>query len=75
MTTVGAKTNTAEVTAADQPDVDSTPNNHNPAEDDQASVTVTPATLGDFVWNDLNANGVQDAGEPGSPSGGHALQV
>ena len=31
---------------------------------------VTPAStqlasLGDFVWNDLNANGIQDAGEPG----------
>jgi LPXTG-site transpeptidase (sortase) family protein len=24
-----------------------------------------PASLGDFVWNDLNANGVQDAGETG----------
>jgi hypothetical protein len=24
-----------------------------------------PAALGDFVWSDLNANGVQDAGEPG----------
>ena len=24
-----------------------------------------PAALGDFVWHDLNANGVQDAGEPG----------
>jgi hypothetical protein len=23
------------------------------------------ASLGDFVWNDLNANGTQDAGEPG----------
>ncbi|MBK8055291.1 MAG: carboxypeptidase regulatory-like domain-containing protein [Saprospiraceae bacterium] len=23
------------------------------------------ASLGDFVWHDLNANGVQDAGEPG----------
>jgi hypothetical protein len=23
--------------------------------------------IGDFVWNDLNANGVQDAGEPGLP--------
>ncbi len=23
------------------------------------------AALGDFVWNDLNANGVQDGGEPG----------
>jgi protocatechuate 3,4-dioxygenase beta subunit len=24
-----------------------------------------PATVGNFVWNDLNNNGVQDAGEPG----------
>ncbi len=24
-----------------------------------------PASLGDFVWNDLNANGIQDPGEPG----------
>src|SRR6185437_9146201 len=27
-----------------------------------------PASLGDFVWNDLNANGIQDAGEPGIPN-------
>ena len=25
------------------------------------------ATLGDFVWNDLNANGIQNPGEPGIP--------
>ena len=24
-----------------------------------------PTSLGDFVWNDLNANGQQDADEPG----------
>jgi hypothetical protein len=24
-----------------------------------------PTSIGDLVWNDLNANGVQDAGEPG----------
>jgi uncharacterized repeat protein (TIGR01451 family) len=24
-----------------------------------------PAALGDFVWDDLNANGIQDSGEPG----------
>ena len=24
-----------------------------------------PGVIGDFVWNDLNANGVQDPGEPG----------
>ena len=66
MATAGAKTNTAEVTAADQTDIDSTPNNHNAAEDDQASATVAPpVTIGNFVWNDLNGNGLQDAGEPG----------
>ena len=26
-----------------------------------------PVTIGDFVWNDLNGNGIQDAGEPGIP--------
>ena len=26
-----------------------------------------PVTVGDFVWNDLNGNGVQDAGEPAIP--------
>src|SRR5436190_389015 len=26
---------------------------------------VRPASLGDFVWHDVNANGVQDSGEPG----------
>ncbi|MGI9606029.1 MAG: SdrD B-like domain-containing protein, partial [Acidimicrobiales bacterium] len=25
----------------------------------------TPATIGNFVWDDLNANGIQNAGEPG----------
>lgn len=24
-----------------------------------------PACIGDFIWNDLNHNGIQDAGEPG----------
>ena len=27
-----------------------------------------PASLGDFVWDDLNGNGIQDGGEPGIPS-------
>ena len=43
VTTTGAKTNTAEVSAADQHDIDSTPNNNVPTEDDQASVSLTPA--------------------------------
>jgi hypothetical protein len=24
------------------------------------------STVGNFIWNDLNANGVQDLGEPGT---------
>ncbi len=39
------KTNTAEITAADEADPDSTPGNRNPAEDDQAAVTVTPLVI------------------------------
>jgi len=37
---INGVTNTAEITASDVPDPDSTPNNHNAAEDDQSSVTV-----------------------------------
>jgi large repetitive protein len=40
--TIGAKINSAQITAADQFDSDSTVNNNVPTEDDQASVTVTP---------------------------------
>lgn len=41
------------------------------APDRSDTVTVTPgglATLGDRVWHDLDANGVQDDGEPGVPN-------
>ena len=67
---LGTKTNTAEVTKANQPDTDSTPGNGNPAEDDQDSVPINPqqpvtAQVGNYVWTDLNTNGLQDAGEPG----------
>ncbi|WP_196279142.1 CBM96 family carbohydrate-binding protein [Catellatospora vulcania] len=40
ITTAGQKVNTAQVSAAAQPDADSTPGNGVPTEDDQASVTV-----------------------------------
>jgi uncharacterized repeat protein (TIGR01451 family) len=38
---------------------------------DEVTITVDPnqcAKIGDFVWNDLDANGNQDAGEPGIPN-------
>jgi hypothetical protein len=32
------------------------------------TATTPPASVGDFVWQDLNADGIQDAGEPGIPN-------
>lgn len=64
--TGGTKTNYAEVTAANQLDTDSTPNNHSTTEDDNGSASLTPtAAIGDYVWLDLNSNGQQDLGEEG----------
>jgi hypothetical protein len=31
-------------------------------------LTTCTSAIGDFVWNDLNHNGIQDAGEPGIPN-------
>jgi uncharacterized repeat protein (TIGR01451 family) len=45
LATPGAKTNTAQITAADQLDPDSDPNTNTPGEDDQASVTVSPEQI------------------------------
>jgi uncharacterized repeat protein (TIGR01451 family) len=45
-------TNKAEVTAADQIDIDSTPNNNDPGEDDQVSVLITVYPTG-AVYSDL----------------------
>ncbi|MBC1190874.1 DUF11 domain-containing protein [Microcystis aeruginosa BLCCF108] len=44
VTSGGSLSNTAEVIAVTEPDPDSTPNNNNPNEDDQASVIVTIGT-------------------------------
>jgi large repetitive protein len=43
--TIGSKVNTAEVTAADQPDLSSTPGNNDPTENDQDSTTVVPVAI------------------------------
>ncbi len=69
--TTGAITNCAQVQTANEFDVDSTPGNGTAnGEDDAACVTINivTASLGDFVWVDLNGNGCQDAGEPGLPN-------
>lgn len=31
-------------------------------------LTIIKGSIGDFVWNDLNKNGIQDPGEPGMPN-------
>ncbi len=43
------------------------PNIPNVTDTDTANVRVTGA-IGDFVWNDLNNNGIQDSGEAGLPN-------
>ncbi len=58
--------NYAEISDADQPDIDSDPGDGSTDEDDDDVVTIFPnAVVGDYVWIDLNANGIQDGGENG----------
>ncbi len=70
VTQAGSFTNVAQVTAANEPDIDSTPNNNVPAEDDQDDATVVAAAvlatvLGDDVFFDDDQDGVRDPGEAG----------
>lgn len=60
-------TNVAQVTASDQPDPDSTPANNDPGEDDHDSATVSAdaGSIGDRVWDDLDADGTLGPGENG----------
>lgn len=70
----GSINNCAQVLTAKELDVDSTPGNFSVVlgarEDDEAcaSFDIQAASLGDFVWLDVNANGCQDPGEPGVPN-------
>ena len=67
---LGGVTNIAQAATSDQYDSDSTPGNDILAEDDQdsVSITVVPTSLGDYVWLDLNGDGIQDGTEPGIPN-------
>nr|MDJ0644452.1 hypothetical protein [Flavobacteriaceae bacterium] len=51
----GSYGNTAETTASNNPDPDSTPNNNDPTEDDQDSVSTSPIIVGD-----QDADGILD---------------
>ncbi len=66
---LGSVTNIAQNSASDQYDADSSPDNDIPAEDDQDSVSieVVPTSLGDYIWLDLDGDGVQDGNESGIP--------
>jgi len=73
--TTSAVSNTAEVATTDQWDIDSTPGNLAGAgvnEDDDATISFTPLSvgLGNKIWFDLNADGVQQPAEPGIPNVG-----
>ncbi|MCZ7591066.1 MAG: carboxypeptidase regulatory-like domain-containing protein [Kiritimatiellae bacterium] len=63
----GATTNdsNADVTSGLSDAVTLTSGEHNPTID---AGIYFPASLGDFVWNDFNANGIQNPGETGMPN-------
>ncbi|MCP3974688.1 MAG: DUF11 domain-containing protein [bacterium] len=66
---IGIWTCEAEVTAADQEDVDSVPGDGEGDDWDDATIEVASvqasAIIGDTVWLDTDADGIQDAGETG----------
>ena len=62
MDVAGSKTNIAQVSAADQPDIDSTPGNNNPDEDDQDSVTIEAPQI-DLSLTKTVDNATPDVGE------------
>ncbi|TWU58492.1 Large cysteine-rich periplasmic protein omcB precursor [Rubripirellula tenax] len=62
VTTVGPKTNTAQVTASNVFDPDSTPNNNIDAEDDQASIAVSAETI-DLSLTKTISNAAPNVGE------------
>lgn len=54
VTSIGVKTNTAQVWAANQSDIDSSPANSTASEDDQASVSLTPVAVDLAVTKTVN---------------------
>jgi hypothetical protein len=56
---------TSSVGGTGRTDVIALPAGTNDLDEDIGLTKPTAALLGDFVWHDLNCNGIQDAGEPG----------
>lgn len=63
----GTGINRAQVSAANEPDIDSVPGNGVTTEDDidHADITVNVHAIGNQVFEDLDANGVRDSNEVG----------
>jgi hypothetical protein len=71
VSTSGAQSNYAQVSASDQYDPDSVVNNNSTTEDDDDTVVVTPLSNGTVIGHlflDTNGNGSQDPGEPNLPN-------
>lgn len=67
---LGPITNMAEVAETTTYDPDSDPDNAGTTpedDDDDVAFTSVPSMLGDYVWLDLDGDGVQDASEAGIP--------
>jgi uncharacterized repeat protein (TIGR01451 family) len=72
---LGAITNTAQVTASDQPDPDSTPNNNNAAEDDQASAGLSTAAPNVTLCKTVQGQPCPPAAPPSLPPGSDITYV
>ena len=72
---LGAITNTAQVTASDQPDPDSTPNNNNPAEDDQASSSLNTSVPSVTLCKTIQGQPCPPVSTPSLPPGSDITYV
>jgi len=72
---LGAITNTAQVTASDQPDPDSTPNNNNPAEDDQASSNLSTSPPNVVLCKTIQGQACPPPSAPSLPPGSDITYV
>ena len=71
VTSGGTKTNVAQISSANEADFDSTPDNAPLIrEDDDFTVSLTPSSkIGNYVWRDLNNDGIQNEPESAGVNG------
>lgn len=73
--TLGAITNTAQVSASNQPDPDSTPNNSNAAEDDQASSSLSTSPPSVALCKTIQGQACPPVGQLNMPPGSDITYV